>query len=144
MVFAAREVDTLNSLAALYQETGRNADAEQKWIESLRICHEHVMVNPELFKTRILEVLIVLASASFELTRQDELDSVLAELTDIFRQLAEVDPERYTPDLATVLDSLAGVHDKLGQADDVEKERREAAALRERMSPNKRAKTKHA
>lgn len=144
MVFAACEAGTLNDLAAFYYETGRNAEAEEKWIDSLKICREHLMGNPELFMYCMTATLIFLASASFELTRQDELESVLAELPDLFRQLAEVDPERYTPDLATVLDSLAGVHDKLGRADEAEKERMEAAALRERMSPNKRAKTKHA
>jgi hypothetical protein len=69
--------------------------------------------------------------ALYELGRPAEALAVTAEAVAILRELAAASPDRYRPDLAEALDSLAAVLAALDRSVDSEVARDECAKLRQ-------------
>ena len=129
---------TLNNLGVLHKNLTHYKEAEQEYIEALKIRRELSEINREVYISDMATTLNNLASLHDDLNRYKEAEQEYKEALKIRRELSEINREANIADVAMTLNNLANLHVHFNHYKEALQEYIEALKIRREL-----AKTNH-
>jgi tetratricopeptide (TPR) repeat protein len=111
---------TLNSLANLYRDTQRMAEAESAYDEALLMFRQLAKEDPKAYLPDMARILNNLANLYGGTQRMAEAELAYDEALLMFHPLAKENPKAYLPDVANTLNNLATLYggtQRMGEAE---------------------------
>jgi tetratricopeptide (TPR) repeat protein len=125
---------SLNNFAALLQEQGQSAIAEDFHKYALEIREELVKREPDKHKGDLAQTLYNLGAVQFDLKKVAEGEQSITKALNLCRELAERKPEVYKRQLANILNILGVVQSDRGNLDACERSFVEALTIRKELA----------
>jgi len=99
-----------------------------------RVLRVRLLLLPSAEKVERAGTLNNLGYALFSLGKHEKALEAAQEAADIYRKLAEEDPQAFLPDLATSLSNLGNAHSNLGRREEALESAKEAADIRRKLA----------
>ena len=125
---------TLNNLGVLHKNLTHYKEAEQEYIEALKIRRELSEINREVYISDMATTLNNLASLHDDLNRYKEALQEYIEALKIRRELAKTNHDAYIADEAMTLNNIANLHVRLNRYVEAEQEYQEALEIFRELS----------
>ena len=105
----------LNNLGILYSDTGRPAQAEEAYNETLGYYRQLAEQSPATYLPNVATTLNNLGILYSDTGRPAQAEEAYNEALGYYRQLAEQSPATYLPDVATTLNNLGNLYSDTGR-----------------------------
>ena len=123
-----------NLLALIYSKTNRFSEAEELYLDALRLSRNLAEKNPDVYLPDVARTCNNLAYLYDTINRKDEAERLYLEALQIDRKLAEKNPEAYLSDVARTCNNLAGLYDNINRKDKAERLYLEALQIRRNLA----------
>jgi tetratricopeptide (TPR) repeat protein len=118
-VYSSDLATLLNNLARLQADTNRHTEAEENYLESLKIWRELMKTNPDAYLPSILYTLCNLAEMHKNICRYKEAEKNYTEAFNIFTDLVRKNNDfTYSNSLFNKLKNLIYVKEKLSKQEE--------------------------
>jgi tetratricopeptide (TPR) repeat protein len=124
---------TLNNLAALQKNIGRNEEAESIYKEALEISRRQAETNPDNLKSQAM-TLTNIAALQTGFRHYEEAEGTYTEALEILRKLAGINNETYLQFLGATLYNLAVLQENIGCNKKAERTYTEALEVLRRLT----------